>query len=78
VGPRGPSRVQKRVQITEELLKELGLVPIVLQGKGTTLEERLLYLAYLEDWVSFYLAEFYGYDPLPVKVIDRIKASLND
>jgi glucose/mannose-6-phosphate isomerase len=56
----------------------LGLAPIVLQGKGDTLEERLLYLAYIEDWVSFYLAEFYGYDPLPVKVIDRIKEALND
>ena len=50
----------------------------MLQGKGDTLEERLLYLAYIEDWVSFYLAEFYGYDPLPVKVIDQIKRALND
>jgi glucose/mannose-6-phosphate isomerase len=76
--PEDHPRVKKRVQITEELLKELGLAPIVLQGKGATLEERLLYLAYLEDWVSFYLAEFYSYDPLPVKVIDRIKGALND
>jgi glucose/mannose-6-phosphate isomerase len=76
--PEDHPRVQKRVRITEELFKELGLAPIVLQGKGDTLEERLLYLAYIEDWVSFYLAEFYGYDPLPVKVIDRIKGALND
>jgi glucose/mannose-6-phosphate isomerase len=76
--PEDHPRVQKRVRITEEIFKELGLAPIVLQGKGATLEERLLYLAYIEDWVSFYLAEFYGYDPLPVKVIDRIKKALND
>ena len=59
-----------------EIFKELGLAPIVLQGEGKTLEERLMYLAYLEDWVSYYLAEAYGYDPLPVKIIDRIKKAL--
>ncbi|WP_448584277.1 bifunctional phosphoglucose/phosphomannose isomerase [Thermocrinis sp.] len=69
-------RVIKRVEITVKIFKELGLAPIILQGKGQSLEERLMYLAYLEDWVSFYLADIYGYDPLPVKIIDRIKESL--
>lgn len=32
--PEDHPRVKKMVQITEELFKELGLVPIVLQGKG--------------------------------------------
>ncbi|WP_448587655.1 bifunctional phosphoglucose/phosphomannose isomerase [Thermocrinis sp.] len=75
--PEDHPRVLKRVEITTEIFKELGLAPIVLQGKGESLEERLMYLAYLEDWVSFYLAELYGYDPLPVKIIDHIKGALN-
>ncbi|WP_029551773.1 bifunctional phosphoglucose/phosphomannose isomerase [Thermocrinis jamiesonii] len=74
--PEDHPRVIKRVEITVQIFKELGLAPLILQGKGQSLEERLMYLAYLEDWVSFYLADIYGYDPLPVKIIDRIKESL--
>ena len=74
--PEDHPRIQKRVEITVEIFKELGLAPIVLQGEGKNLEERLMYLAYLGDWVSYYLADAYGYDPLPVKIIDRIKKAL--
>ncbi|MFN7065777.1 MAG: bifunctional phosphoglucose/phosphomannose isomerase [Aquificaceae bacterium] len=69
-------RIARRVTITEEVFKELGIVLKLLQGKGSTLIERLMYLTYLGDWVSFYLAELYQQDPVPVKVIDYIKKNL--
>ena len=70
-------RVLKRVEITEKLLKDLGIAPTVLSGVGGTLAERMMYLVYLGDWLSYYLAEAYGYDPIPVKVIDFIKGELS-
>ncbi len=74
--PEDHPRVIKRVHITQEVFKELGLLLRVFEGRGESLFERLLYLAYLGDWVSLYLAEIYGQDPLPVRVIDFIKKNL--
>ncbi|MFN3599384.1 MAG: bifunctional phosphoglucose/phosphomannose isomerase [Aquificaceae bacterium] len=74
--PQDYPRVIKRVSITEEIFRDLGIFLRLLQGKGTTLIERLMYLTYLGDWVSLHLAELYKQDPIPVKVIDFIKKSL--
>ncbi|RMH79690.1 MAG: bifunctional phosphoglucose/phosphomannose isomerase [Acidobacteria bacterium] len=69
-------RILRRVDITKEIFKDLGLVLEVFSGKGSNLLERLLYLTYLGDWLSLYLADLYKQDPLPVRVIDFIKKSL--
>lgn len=70
-------RILRRVQITRDILQEMGLVPIELEGEGESFEERLAYLIYLGDWLSYHLAVLYGFDPLPVKSIDRIKGMLS-
>lgn len=70
-------RVLRRVDITQEVFKELGVVLLTLRGEGSSLYERLMHLTYLGDYLSLYLAELYGMDPLPVKVIDFIKRSLS-
>ncbi|MFN3814140.1 MAG: bifunctional phosphoglucose/phosphomannose isomerase [Aquificaceae bacterium] len=75
--PLDHPRVLKRIEITEELLKDLGLAPLLIKAEGESLLQRLLYLINLGDWTSYYLAEAYGYDPLPVVVIDRIKRKLS-
>ncbi|MCX8163791.1 MAG: bifunctional phosphoglucose/phosphomannose isomerase [Aquificaceae bacterium] len=74
--PEDHTRILKRVEITEHIFKELGVVLRLLKGEGQNLMERLLYLTYLGDWVSLHLSDIYGQDPLPVKVIDFIKRSL--
>ncbi len=74
--PEDHERNLKRVEITRQIFEELGVVLKLLSGKGENMAERLLYLTYLGDWVSLYLAEAYKQDPLPVKVIDFIKKSL--
>ncbi|MCS7083906.1 MAG: bifunctional phosphoglucose/phosphomannose isomerase [Aquificaceae bacterium] len=74
--PQDHPRVIKRVKITQSLLQEKGIMPRLLAGKGTSIYERLLYLTYLGDWISYYLAGLYKKDPLPVEVIDFIKKSL--
>ncbi|MEJ7554963.1 MAG: bifunctional phosphoglucose/phosphomannose isomerase [Aquificaceae bacterium] len=74
--PQDHERILKRVDITRQVFEDLGVLLKVLSGKGESLIERLLYLTYLGDWVSLYLADIYGQDPIPVKVIDFIKKSL--
>jgi len=75
--PDDHERVIKRVNITQELLKDLGISPPTFTGEGERFLDRLLYLIHLGDWTSFYLAELYGYDPIPVKVIESIKQKLS-
>ncbi|MEN3033879.1 MAG: bifunctional phosphoglucose/phosphomannose isomerase [Aquificaceae bacterium] len=75
--PQDHPRIIKRVKITQEILQEKGIMPRIMAGKGTSIYERLLYLTYLGDWISFYLAGLYKKDPLPVEVIDFIKKSLS-
>lgn len=75
--PEEHPRVIKRVQITEELLRDFGVVPRVVKAEGESFLQRILYLVHLGDWVSLYLSELYKYDPLPVKTIDLIKSKLS-
>lgn len=75
--PEEHPRVIKRVQITEELLRDFGVVPRVIKAEGESFLHRILYLVHLGDWVSLYLSELYKYDPLPVKTIDLIKSKLS-
>ncbi len=75
--PEEHPRVIKRVQITEEVLRDFGVVPKVIKGEGESFLHRVLYLVYLGDWVSLYLSELYKYDPLPVRTIDLIKNKLS-
>jgi len=74
--PEDHERVLRRVEITADVLKNLGVVPVQLRPEGRTYLSRLLRLIYTGDWASYYLALRYGFDPLPVKVIDYIKGEL--
>ncbi len=74
--PKDHPRILKRVRITEEVLKGFGVVPEVIHSEGNSYLSRLMQTIYLGDWISYYLALAYGFDPLPVKVIDFIKNAL--
>lgn len=69
-------RVKLRVEITVKILKDFGIVPILLKGEGNSYLSRSLYLIHLVDWISIYIAELYGYDPISVDTIGRIKEEL--
>jgi len=68
----------KRVDVTEALLKDLGVSPLRLKGEGEDYLQRLLYLLHLGDWVSVFLAEAYRYDPETVPLIKGIKERLSN
>lgn len=70
------SRVQYRMQITQQLLVKKGIRVLEVHSRGNSLLARIFSLIYLGDFVSFYLAVLYETDPTPVQVIDYLKHQL--
>lgn len=71
-------RIQKRFEITERLLSGKRPSPLVVEPKGDSLLEQLLYCVALGDFVSLYLALLNGINPTPVELIEKLKTALND
>ncbi len=70
-------RIDKRIEVTKDkVFKPVTEDIIEVWAKADTQLARILYLIYLGDYVSIYLALLYGRDPSPVKIIDELKASL--
>ncbi len=74
--PKDHDRIRARVDITIKLLKDLGIVPTVVGGDGNSYLARTLDLIHVGDWASYYLAGKYGFQPLPVDTIQKIKDEL--
>ncbi|MDZ7744427.1 MAG: bifunctional phosphoglucose/phosphomannose isomerase [Candidatus Saccharibacteria bacterium] len=70
-------RVQKRFEVTERLLSGKRPAPEIVQAKGSTLLEQLLWTMMLGDFVSMYLGLLNGLDPAPVDLIEKFKKQLN-
>lgn len=75
---RDHARVQKRIEITKDVIKDVvdGYTEVWASGEGAL--SRLFSLIYTGDYASVYLAALYGIDPGPVKVIDFLKRELQD
>lgn len=69
-------RVNKRMEICEEIFNKHTHSITHIKAKGNSFLEQVFYLIYLTDWVSYYLAEENGVDPFPVEVINYLKSSL--
>ncbi|MDA8226990.1 MAG: bifunctional phosphoglucose/phosphomannose isomerase [Desulfitobacterium hafniense] len=72
------TRVQKRVEITKEIIKQAAGDIIEVNSTGNSSLARTFSLTYTGDYVSVYLAALYGIDPTPVKMIDYLKNKLAD
>lgn len=71
-------QIKRRFDITNELLAEQMPDPIIVEAKGSTLIEQILWTIQLGDFVSLYLAVLNGVDPTPVDTIEELKKRLND
>lgn len=71
-------RVQKRFEITEKLLSGRRPAPEVVQAKGDTVLQQLLWTIQLGDFVSLYLALLNGLNPTPVDLIEKLKQALKE
>lgn len=75
---RDHRRVQKRMGITKNLIKEEnpGMKFTEITVKGDDLLTRMFSSIYLGDLTSFYLAMKYATDPTPVEIIEKLKKEL--
>lgn len=70
------ARTVKRYEVVKPLFEKLSSGVIDINAKGTTKLEQYFYLIHLGDWISLFLAELKGIDPVEVGVIDRLKKEL--
>ncbi len=78
--PNGFSRNKLRVRVIKEILKNeiKGLQTIDIHASGTNLLEQMFWTIMLGDFLSLYLAQHTGTDPMPVKRIDYLKQRLSE
>ena len=69
-------RIQRRLNVTQELLEPHAGSWNVVHSKGKSRLARLLSLMHVSDWVSLYLAILNKVDPSPVGLISRLKKAL--
>lgn len=69
-------KMYHRMQLTEQLLDRFDYHPINVGAVGQTPLEQLLYTVMLGDYISVYLAELNGVEPLEVSLIEELKKKL--
>lgn len=65
-----------RIDINKEIVQHYTQTSIELWSRGKNLIEKAFFFVHLGDWMSFYLAELHGVDPVEIKVIDFLKSEL--
>lgn len=66
-------RVQKRMNLTAQILADLGLKSETIEIKGSEPLEKIFKNLIFGDWLSYHLALFYGVDPTPVELVEELK-----
>ncbi len=69
-------RTQKRFEISERLLSGKRPMPVVVEPKGDTHLQQLLWSSMLGDFVTIYLALLNGVNPTPVDLVEKFKTEL--
>jgi glucose/mannose-6-phosphate isomerase len=71
------SRNNARIEINKEVIKKYTPNITEIWSKGRSQIEKAIYFIHLGDWISVFLAEKRGVDPIEVKVIDMLKGELS-
>ncbi len=69
-------RVLRRIEITRRIIEEDVLGMDEVESKGESRMERIFYLIWLGDFVSYYLAVYNGEDPIAIPRISHLKDAL--
>jgi glucose/mannose-6-phosphate isomerase len=69
-------RIGRRLDVSEEVLREAGVEAIRVKARGETALAQLMSLVLLGDLASVYLAVLNGIDPTPVEEIEGLKKRL--
>jgi glucose/mannose-6-phosphate isomerase len=70
------SRTKKRYEVCKPLFEKLSSGVIDIYAKGGSKLEQFLYHIHIGDWISCYLADLKGIDPVEVNVITSLKNEL--
>lgn len=71
-------RVQKRFVVSERLLSGKRPAPQVVEPRGDTLSQQLLWSSNFGDLVSLYVALLNGLNPTPVDLVEKLKKQLDE
>jgi glucose/mannose-6-phosphate isomerase len=74
--PADHASVKRRMDISKEIIQSKVKKVIELVAQGESFLAKFYSLVYIGDYASFYLAQEYGINPTPVKIIDYLKAEL--
>jgi glucose/mannose-6-phosphate isomerase len=69
-------RTKKRYEVCKPIFEKYSSGVIDIEAKGKSKLEQFFYLINIGDWISCYIADLRGIDPVEVKVIDTLKAEL--
>jgi glucose/mannose-6-phosphate isomerase len=70
-------RTQKRFEVSERLLSGMRPAPLVVEPRGETLLQQLLWSVAMGDFVGIYVALLNGVNPTPVDLVEKFKAALD-
>ncbi len=69
-------RTQERMEFMKKVITDKGATVTEIHSKGESYIEKALYLIYLTDWASLFIANKKGCDPVEIVVIDALKDHL--
>jgi glucose/mannose-6-phosphate isomerase len=69
-------RTQERIEFMKTVVEQKGASVTEIWSKGDSFLEKALYLIYLTDWTSLFIANNKGVDPIEIRVIDALKDHL--
>ena len=71
------ARTRKRYEVCKPVFEKYAHSVIDLSAKGKSKLAQFFYLIHLGDWISCYLADIKGIDPVEVTIIDHLKSELS-
>jgi glucose/mannose-6-phosphate isomerase len=74
--PQDDPRIQKRMRLTADILKENGLETTFIALPQGNIFYTIFYTLILGEWISYYLALAYNQDPTPVAMVEKLKGLL--
>jgi glucose/mannose-6-phosphate isomerase len=70
-------RNQARIEFSKTVFSQYTSTIIEIFSQGETNWEKAIYLIHMGDWISYFLAELKGIDPVEVRIIDSLKSELS-
>ena len=71
-------RVKLRMKMNEPVYHGITSEIHKIEASGHSETERIFYLIHFGDWLSYYLAEVRGYDPMEIDVLMKLKHDLSE